>query len=101
MYVVCVSIQVKDPHVEAFVAATLENARHTRRESGNVRYDVLRHEQEPARFTLVEAYREPGDFTRHQQTPHYLAWKQAVADWMAVPRVGTRHVSVFPADAEW
>jgi quinol monooxygenase YgiN len=101
MFVVCVSIQVKPEQVDLFVAETIQNARQTRLEPGNVRFDLLRQEQDPARFTLYEAYQTPGDFAAHQRTAHYLAWKERVADWMAVPRVGVKHTSVFPADADW
>ena len=101
MFVVCVSITVDPAHVDEFLAATLANARATRLEPGNLRFDVLRQEQDAARFTLYEAYRAPEDFAEHQRTPHYLAWKERVAAWMAAPRVGVRHTSVFPPDAAW
>jgi len=101
MYVVCVGIHVKEGRADAFVEAILENARATRREPGNLRFDVLRHEQDPNRFTLYEAYRSPEDFTAHQKTPHYLRWKETVADWMAEPRVGVKHHSLFPDEAGW
>ena len=99
MYVVCVSIHVKAAHVEAFIAATLENARASRSEPGNLRYDVLRQEQDAARFTLVEAYRSAEDFAAHQKTAHYLKWRETVAEWMAEPRVGIRHWSLDPPAA--
>lgn len=99
MYVVCVSIHVKEGRAAEFIEATLDNARHTRREPGNLRFDVLRQEQDPHRFTLYEAYRTAADFAAHQQTEHYLRWKGAVADWMAEPRVGVKHHSVFPDGA--
>jgi (4S)-4-hydroxy-5-phosphonooxypentane-2,3-dione isomerase len=79
----------------------LDNARHTRLEPGNLRFDVLRQEQDPNRFTLYEAYRTPADFVAHQRTGHYLRWKETVADWMAGPRVGVKHHSVFPDEAGW
>jgi autoinducer 2-degrading protein len=60
-----------------------------------VRFDVLEHEEEPGRFLLYEAYRTKEDFVRHQQTEHYLRWKSAVADWMAQPRQGAKHWSIF------
>jgi autoinducer 2-degrading protein len=101
MFVVCVSIHVRPNRLDDFIAATLDNARNTRLEPGNLRFDVLRQEQDPARFTLYEVYRGPEDFAAHQQTPHYLRWKQAVADWMAEPRVGVRHSSLFPAEDDW
>lgn len=99
MYVVCVSIHVREGRAAEFIEATLDNARHTRREPGNLRFDVLRQEQDPHRFTLVEAYVTPADFAAHQQTGHYLRWKTTVADWMAEPRVGVKHHSVFPDGA--
>ena len=101
VYVVSVSIHVVEDQCDAFVAATLDNARHTRREPGNLRFDVLRQEQDRTRFMFYEAYRSAADFTAHQQTPHYLKWKETVAGWMAEPRVGVKHASVYPPDAEW
>lgn len=100
MYVVFVSIHVQAGRAAEFIEATLENARSTRKESGNVRFDVLRQEQDPDRFALYEVYRSPADFAAHQQTAHYLRWKAAVADWMAEPRIGVRHASLFFGEAE-
>ena len=100
MFVVSVTVHVKQPHVQEFIQATLENARQTRQEPGNVRFDVLQAEDEPARLLLYEAYSSKEDFVAHQQTPHYLRWKQAVADWMAQPRQGIKHHSIFFGDAE-
>ena len=98
MYVVSVTVHVKPESVEQFIEATLDNARNTRKEAGNVRFDVLQAEEEPSRFLLYEAYRSKDDFTAHQQTEHYLRWKQTVADWMAQPRQGVKHTSIFFGD---
>lgn len=101
MYAVCVTVHVKPENAQDFIQATLGNARQSRLEPGNVRFDVLQAETDPAQFFLYEVYREKEDFARHQQTPHYLRWKETVAPWMAVPRQGVRHVSVFPPDPDW
>ncbi len=102
MYAVCVTVHVEAEHARDFVEATLENARQSRlTEPGNVRFDVLQAESDSAQFFLYEVYREKADFARHQQTPHYLRWKETVAPWMAVPRQGVRHLSLFPADPDW
>ena len=98
MYVVSVTVHVKPEHIEPFIQATLDNARHTRHEPGNVRFDVLRAEQEPVCFLLYEAYQTKDDFGKHQQTEHYLRWKQTVTDWMAQPRQGVKHQSLFFGD---
>lgn len=101
MYVVCVTVFVQPEAVESFIAATRENHIHTRQEPGNVRFDFLQAEDDPCRFFLYEVYRTKDDFVRHQQTPHYLHWREAVAPWMAQPRQGVRHRSLLPADEAW
>ena len=98
MYVVAVTVFVRPEQVAAFIDATLDNARNTRREPGNVRFDVSQAEDDPNRFLLYEVYREKDDFAKHQQTEHYLRWKQTVADWMAQPRQGVKHHAVFFGD---
>ena len=95
MYVVAVTVFVKPEHVQSFIEATLDNARHTRREPNNVRFDVLRAEDDPNRFLLYEVYTAKEDFARHQQTEHYLRWKSTVAEWMAQPRQGVKHDKVI------
>ena len=76
MYVVAVTAFVKPQNVQQFIAATLDNARSTRKEPGNLRFDVLQAEEDKSRFMLYEAYKTKDDFAAHQQTPHYLKWKQ-------------------------
>jgi autoinducer 2-degrading protein len=96
MYVVCVRVQVVPERVEDFIETTLANATETRKEPGNARFDVLRMNDDPSRFFLYEVYRDEEGFKSHQQTAHYLGWKERVAPMMAVPRVGERHTSLFP-----
>ena len=100
MYVVSVTIHVKPDQLDVFIQATLDNARHTRQEPGNARFDVLQAEDDASRFLLYEAYQTKEDFAKHQQTTHYLRWKQAVAEAMAQPRQGIKHHSLFFGDAE-
>jgi autoinducer 2-degrading protein len=100
MYVVCVTVHVKAPFVGQFIQATLDNARRTRLENGNVRFDVVQAEEDQARFMLYEVYKSKEDFGAHQQAEHYLRWKQTVADWMAQPRRGVRHRSIFFGEGE-
>ncbi len=102
MYVVCVQVHVKPEHVDDFIKATRQNHESTRHdEPGNVRWDFSQSEDDPTRFFIYEVYRTKADFPKHQQTPHYLAWKAAVADWMAEPRVGTKFLNIYPPDATW
>jgi autoinducer 2-degrading protein len=100
MYVVTVTIFVKPEFVQPFIEATFENARNTRREPANVRFDVMQAEGDPGRFLFYEAYQSKDDFVKHQQTAHYFKWKAAVEDWMAQPRQGVKHRSLFFGDGE-
>jgi len=101
MYVVCVTVFVKLEKVREFIEATLENARKTRNEPGNVRFDILQAETDSTRLFLYEVYKSPEGFISHQQTDHYLKWKATVADWMAKPREGVKHENIFPEDQDW
>lgn len=66
-------------------------------EAGNRRFDVLQSAEDPTRFVLYEAYASVADAAAHKQTAHYLAWRDAVADWMAVPRQGVPYRGLFTA----
>jgi quinol monooxygenase YgiN len=101
MYIVHVHVHVKPESVEAFRAATLENARHSVLEPGIARFDVVQQADDPTRFVLVEAYRSPEDAARHKETAHYPVWRDTVADMMAEPRSSVKYGAVFPDDAGW
>lgn len=96
MFVLFVDIRIVPGTAEAFRAATADNHRNTRLEPGNLRFDVLADPKDAERFALYEVYLDESDFRAHQQTAHYLRWKDTVAPMMAVPRRAERLVSVFP-----
>jgi quinol monooxygenase YgiN len=101
MLVVHVHVHVKPESVEAFKAASLENARQSVREPGIARFDVLQQMDDPTRFVLVEAYRTPAAPAAHKETAHYAIWRDTVAPMMAEPRVSVKYTNVFPNDADW
>ena len=59
MYIVHVFVHVKPEHLEAFKAATIENARNSVQEPGIARFDVIQQADDPTRFVLIEVYRTP------------------------------------------
>lgn len=101
MLIVQVQVRVKSECVEAFRAATLENARQSVRESGIARFDVMQQKEDPTRFVLVEVYRTEDAPARHKETAHYQTWRDTVAAMMAEPRSSVKFVNLFPADAGW
>jgi quinol monooxygenase YgiN len=101
MLVVHVHVHVKPEAVEAFAAASVENARQSIQEPGIARFDVLQQADDPTRFILVEVYRTADDPARHKETAHYARWRDAVAPLMAEPRSSVKYRNVFPEDAGW
>ena len=101
MLIVHVDIRVKPEFFDAFLRATLENARNSILEPGIARFDVLRRDDDPTRFVLLEVYRDAEAPARHRETAHYAAWRDAVADMMAEPRNRATYSNVFPPDARW
>jgi autoinducer 2-degrading protein len=97
MHVTLVHIRVKPDAVAAFVAATQLNHEASVREPGNRRFDILQAPDDPTRFVFYEAYATAADAAAHKQTPHYAAWRDAVADMMAEPRRGEPMQALFPA----
>ena len=101
MLIVHVHIRVRRDVIDAFRAATLENARNSVQEPGVVRFDVLQQVDDPTRFLLLEIYRSPEDPARHKETAHYATWRDTVESMMAEPRRSVKYESLFPADARW
>jgi len=83
-------------HIQDFIAATQINHQASVNEPGNCRFDVLQSAEDPAHFVLYEAYASAKDAAAHKQTAHYLAWREAVAGWMASPRRGDVFQALFP-----
>ncbi len=101
MFIVHVFVHVKKDHVEAFKAASVENARNSVREPGIARFDVVQQMDDPTRFVLVEVYRTPEAPARHKETAHYLTWRDTVEQMMAEPRTSIKYSNVFPDENGW
>jgi len=101
MLIVHVFVHVKPDSIEAFKAASIENARNSVQEPGIARFDVIQQEEDPTRFVLVEVYRTTEDTARHKETAHYATWRDTVADMMAEPRSAVKYSNIFPDENGW
>ena len=101
MLIVLVHVHVRSDAIEAFRAATLNNAKNSVREPGIARFDVIQQADDPTRFVLVEVYRDENAAAAHKETAHYREWRDAVADLMAEPRKGIKYTNVFPDEEGW
>ena len=96
MHVTLVHVTVKPGHIDDFIEATRRNHEASTQEPGNRRFDVLQSSDDPGQFVLYEAYASAADAAAHKETAHYLAWRDAVAAWMAEPRRGVSYTGLMP-----
>ena len=101
MLIVHVHVKVKPEHVDAFVAATLANAKASLEEPGVLRFDVIREEGAGDRFVLVEVYRTDDDPARHKEQGRQDRQRRQGQDHLQPahhPRmpVGARHFRRHP-----
>jgi (4S)-4-hydroxy-5-phosphonooxypentane-2,3-dione isomerase len=101
MLIVHVHIHVKPEHLDAFKAASLDNARSSVEEPGIARFDVIQQAGDPTRFVLVEVYRNADAPARHKETAHYAKWRDTVADMLAEPRYSVKYDNLFPDEKGW
>ncbi|MFW6281989.1 MAG: putative quinol monooxygenase [bacterium] len=100
MLVYVVNVFVKKENIKEFKQATIKNHKNTLQEPGNIRFDVLQSQEDPACFTLYEVYESEDAVKAHKETTHYLEWRETVADWMAKPREGVKHKIIAPENIE-
>ena len=98
MLIVQVFVHVNAEHVDAFKVATLDNATHSVLEAGIARFDVLQQQDDPTRFTLIEAYRTADAPAAHKATAHYARWRDTVEPMMASPRTNVKYIDVHYPD---
>ena len=94
MIVTIVHIKVLPDYIDLFIQASTENHLESVKEPGNLRFDLLGSDDDPARFVLYEAYTNEEEAAAHKETAHYLKWRETVAPWMAMPRKGIRYTSI-------
>jgi (4S)-4-hydroxy-5-phosphonooxypentane-2,3-dione isomerase len=101
MYIVHVHIRVKPEFIEAFKAASLDNACNSLQEPGISRFDVIQQIDDPTHFELIEVYQTPEDPAKHKETAHYNQWRELAEPMLAEPRTRTLYQNIFPANQDW
>jgi (4S)-4-hydroxy-5-phosphonooxypentane-2,3-dione isomerase len=100
VFIVHVHVRVRPEWVDRFLTASLANAEASMREPDVLRFDVIQDQADATHVVLVEVYRDVDASAAHKETQHYAAWRDAVAQMMAVPRESTKFSVVFPLESE-
>ena len=96
MHMIIVRLEVKSERVDDFLKLVSFNAAESRKEPGNLRFDVVRSVDNPTLFRLYEVYRGDDAIRAHQATAHYAKWRAEIEALLVTPRLSERFVSVLP-----
>ena len=96
MHMIVVRLDVKLDRVDDFLKLVTFNASESRKEPGNLRFDVVRSVDNPTYFRLYEVYRDDAAVRAHQATPHYAKWRAEIEALLVTPRVSEKFTSVSP-----
>ena len=97
---IVVKIYVKEGRIDDFKKITFYNSENSRKEPGNLRFDVIDDTETPNLFFLYEVYKSDEAITYHRTTEHYKKWAEATADMMEKPRERWLGTPICPSDEE-
>jgi autoinducer 2-degrading protein len=96
MQMVIVLLEVKPERVDDFLKLVSFNASESRKEPGNLRFDVVRSVDNPTLYRLYEVYRDDAAIRAHQATAHYARWRAEIEALLVTPRISEKFTSIFP-----
>jgi len=93
---IMVRLEVKPERLDDFMKLVTFNATQSRKEPGNLRFDVVRSVDSATRYALYEVYRDEESVKAHQATAHYARWRAEIEALLVTPRVSEKFISIFP-----
>lgn len=79
------SITPRPEHVAEVEALMRDMVSHTRKEPGNLRYDLLRRADGAPGFYLYETYVDEAAVQAHRDSAHFVAYRAKIAAWVTEP----------------
>jgi quinol monooxygenase YgiN len=100
MIVFLINHYVKPEFVNPYQDAVREDARNSRLEDGILRFEVFQDVQDPAHFTLLEAYKNKVAREQHLKTPHLLRFREILKEQGMLTRSESNEVCLLFDDEE-
>lgn len=76
-------LRVRSDAIEPFKARIARHASiSVNEEAGCSRFDVHQERGDPMLFLLIECYDDQAALEAHRRSPHYLAFREDVKDWV-------------------
>lgn len=83
------------PDASRDVLSLLEKmATATRKEAGNLSYDVYQAVEDERQIVILETYQSAEDFDLHRQSPHFLS----IGAGQIIPRLEHRSISTYTSE---
>ncbi len=102
MIALIVTIQIQSDKKDAFMASLHGDAVGSNNdEPGCYRFDVLQDNDDANTIHLYEIYHDDAAVEAHRAAPHYLKWREEVADWFAGETVRRLATPVYPPEGAW
>ncbi|MWV11398.1 antibiotic biosynthesis monooxygenase [Pseudomonas sp. R-28-1W-6] len=79
------SLTAHPAHRAALEQALRQMVEASRREPGNLRYDLFVRDDDAATFDLFELYADEAAVAAHRASAHYQAFRDLIGDWLAAP----------------
>ena len=80
MKALVVKLYIKEECIEQFKEISLYNSQNSRKEQGNLCFDLVQSIDTPTLFFLYELYDSDAAIEYHRTTEHYKKWRDTVAD---------------------
>merc|ERR1712183_352807 len=74
MIAVVVEAEIKEDRLDEFLSMIETNAVSSRKEPGNIRFDVLKVKDSKTKFMFYEVYKDAEAITFHKTQDHYKSW---------------------------
>lgn len=87
-------IECEQRQAERLLCALDELQQATRREAGNLRFDILQSSNQPGTFLLIEEFVNEAAIASHRTSSHFRRFKEATA---SLARVADRYTLVSKA----
>ncbi|MBJ27686.1 MAG: hypothetical protein CL776_02640 [Chloroflexi bacterium] len=95
MFILTVEIKTKSAKRPDFIEAIIENAKGSNQEPECIRFEVIQHQDDLDRFTLIEVYESEKSLDAHRGTSHFKKYASVSTDFFEVPPVRTGGAFIF------
>lgn len=85
MMIIHAHLQVKPDQEQAFLNESKILIEASRKEQGNIQYDLMKSVEQEGHFTMVEVWKDAQAIEAHNTSEHFTAFSKKAAGFMSAP----------------